>query len=70
MGRIVIIVLALTLQGCAAYTVASIATIAATGKGPVDHATTQITQGECNIVQPFKGQYYCEMPVRYNRSGI
>ena len=70
MGRLALIIIALSLQGCAAYTVASIATFAATGKGPVDHAATLTTQGECNILQPFKGEYYCEMPVTYNRSGI
>ena len=70
MGRLAIIALVLQLQGCAAYTAASIATFATTGKGITDHTTSIVTQGDCNIVQPFKGQYYCEMPVVYNRSGI
>lgn len=68
--RGIVIILALSLQGCAVYTAASVGTFLATGKSITDHGATQITQGDCNIANTVKGQYYCEMPVVYNRSGI
>jgi len=57
-----------TLNGCAAYTVASVGTFAVTGKSLSDHGTSLVTRGDCNITHPFKSQYYCEMPVVYNQN--
>lgn len=64
------ILVLLSLQGCAAYTLVSITTIATTSKGPMDHATSLVSGHECNIAQPLKGQYYCEVVPRYNRNPI
>ena len=60
----------ITLNGCAAYTVASVSSFAATGKSISDHGTSLVTRGDCNFTHPFKGQYYCEMPVVYNQNGF
>lgn len=57
------------LQGCAAYTVASIGSYAVTGKGLGDHAGSAVTGGDCNLIKhTVNGEYICEMPVVYNRS--
>jgi hypothetical protein len=56
-------------QGCAAYTVVSIGSYAATGKSLGDHAGSKITGGDCNLIKhTVNGEYVCEMPVVYNRS--
>ena len=66
-----VILMALFLQGCAAYTVASIGTYATTGKGIGDHVGSAITGGDCNLIKhAYTGEYTCEMPVVYNRNGI
>ena len=58
-----------TLQGCAAYTVVSIGSYAATGKSLGDHAGSKVTGGDCNLIKhTINGEYVCEMPVVYNRS--
>jgi hypothetical protein len=58
-------------QGCAAYTVASIGSYAATGKGVGDHVVSAVTGGDCNVIKhTYTGEYICEMPVVYNRNGI
>jgi len=59
------------LNGCAAYTAASIGSYAVTGKGIGDHAGSLATGGNCNVIKhTFTGQYVCEMPVVYNRSAF
>lgn len=58
------------LNGCAAYTVVSVGTWAATGKSLSDHGTSAVAQGDCNVLHTVNGQYYCEMPVIYNRSAF
>jgi hypothetical protein len=70
--RLTLVMLAvLGLPGCAAYTVASIGTYAATGKGLGDHVGSAITGGDCNLIKhAYTGEYTCEMPVVYNRNGI
>jgi hypothetical protein len=60
------------LQGCA-YTVASTASLATTGKSITDHTLTALVpNSDCNIMNVAKGHYYCEIsdPTQhYNRSG-
>jgi hypothetical protein len=61
----------ISLNGCAAYTVASVGSYAVTGKGLGDHAGSSISGGNCNAIKHLAtGQYICEMPVVYNRNGI
>lgn len=68
---IVLIVMLLSMQGCMAYTVASVGSYAVTGKGIADHAGSAVTGGDCNAIKhTYTGEYICEMPVVYNRSGI
>lgn len=63
--------LIINLNGCAAYTVASVGSYAATGKSLGDHAGSAVTGGDCNtLVHAIQGKYICEMPVVYNRSGF
>lgn len=65
-----VLILCLLLQGCAAYTIASVGSYAATGKGLSDHAGSAVTGGDCNSLKhPIQGKYVCEMPVVYNRNG-
>jgi hypothetical protein len=69
---ILIAVLAVAcLNGCAAYTVASVGSYAFTGKGIGDHAGSLASGGDCNLIKhTVNGQYVCEMPVVYNRSAF
>lgn len=61
----------ISLNGCAAYTVASIGSYAVTGKGIGDHAGSAVTGGDCNVIKhTVNGHYVCEMPVVYNRNGF
>jgi len=60
-----------SLQGCMAYTVVNAGSYVATGKALTDHAGSAITGGDCNVIKhTLRGEYVCEMPVVYNRSGI
>jgi hypothetical protein len=60
-----------SLNGCAVYTVASVGSYATTGKGIGDHAGSAVTGGDCNLIMnTYKGNYVCEMPVVYNRNGF
>lgn len=70
--RLIVIIFTLNaLSGCAAYTVASIGTYAATGKSIGDHGASLASGGDCNTVKHlWNGQYVCEMPVVYNRSSF
>jgi hypothetical protein len=70
--RLTFVLLAvLVLPGCAAYTVACIGTYAATGKGVGDHVGSAVSGGDCNLIKhTYTGEYICEMPVVYNRSGF
>lgn len=72
--RYVLITLILALNGCAHYTVASTATLFTTEKSLTDHAVTAITpNGDCSMLNLFKGQYYCEIrdiSKTYNRNPI
>lgn len=69
--KLTVLLFALALQGCAAYTVASIGTYAVTGKSIGDHAGSAAIGGDCNAIKhTVNGQYICEMPVVYNRNGI
>jgi hypothetical protein len=68
---VVLIVMLLAMQGCAVTTAASVVSYAATGKGVGDHVASAATGGDCNVVKhTVNGQYVCEMPVVYNRSGF
>jgi len=59
----------LILQGCAAYTVASVGSMVTTGKGIGDHAGSAATGGDCNVIKHLlTGQFVCEMPVTYNQN--
>lgn len=69
--RLLIQILTLTqLTGCAAYTVASVGTTLATGRGISEWAATGITGGDCALTNLPKDKYLCEMPVVYNRHGL
>ena len=69
--KLALLAIVLTLQGCAAYTVASLGSYAVSGKGIGDHAAGAVTGGDCNVVKhAWTGEYTCEMPVVYNRSGL
>lgn len=67
------ILLTLCLQGCAAYTVASTATLATTGKSIADHTLTAvIPNSDCGVMNVTKSLYYCEIndpTTHYNRNG-
>ena len=67
-----IIPLVLNLQACA-YTAVSTASFVVTGKSLTDHTVTAIVpNSNCNVTNPLKGQYYCEIDdptVKYNRNG-
>jgi len=66
-----VIILAALQQGCAVYTVASVGTYAATGKGIGDHVGSAVSGGDCNLIKhTYTGEYICEMPVVYNRNGF
>jgi hypothetical protein len=57
------------LEGCASYTVASIGSLAVTGKGLTDHAASKLSSGDCDIIRAVKNlNYYCQMPVVYNQN--
>ena len=58
------------LTGCAAYTVASIGTTLATGRGITEWTATAATGGDCALTNLPKDKYLCEMPVVYNRHGL
>jgi len=65
------------LQGCA-YTVASTATFAVTGKSIGDHAASTITSSDCNMTSTIldneRHSYYCERArepgTTYNRNAF
>jgi hypothetical protein len=60
-----------SLNGCAAYTVASMGSYAVTGKGIGDHAGSALSGGDCNVIKhTYEGKYVCEMPVVYNRNAF
>jgi hypothetical protein len=58
------------LTGCAAYTVASIGTTLATGRGISEWTATGITGADCALTNLAKDKYLCEQPVVYNRHGL
>jgi len=66
------LVLCLTQQGCAAYTVANTTTYIVTDKTIADHTLTAVVpNGDCATNNLFKGLYYCEIrdvSVTYNRN--
>ena len=69
--RLLLLLVAMSLQGCVAYTAVSVATYATTGKGVGDHVASAATGGDCNLIKhTYTGEYVCEMPVVYNRSGF
>lgn len=75
MTRICIVALSLlTLTGCMSYTVVSVGTAAATGKGVGDHIASGATGNDCNSVKLISSRqdYYCEQPrepgTTYNRN--
>ena len=71
MDRILLaLALALTLNGCAVYTVASTATVIATGRSPTDHVATLATGWDCSTLQILQGYYWCEITPTYNQSGL
>ena len=62
------------LSGCAAYTVATTASWAATQKSLADHALSRaIPHADCGMGNVIEDKYYCEIrdPAKtYNRTGI
>jgi len=58
-------------SGCAVYTVTSVGSLAATGKSLTDHASSQLSGGNCDAIRAVKNiSYWCEMPVVYNQNGF
>ena len=71
MKSLIVLLLSLSLSGCAVYTVASLGTMAVTGKAIGDHAGSAATGGDCNTLKHLvDGKYVCEMPVTYNQSSF
>ena len=74
MTKLLILLISVGLQGCAAYTVSSGATLIVTGKSVTDHMTSKLTYGDCDAVRMITRQtYYCEMndpSQTYNRNGL
>jgi len=72
--RYLLICLLLMLNGCAAYSVASTATLVTTNKSLTDHMITAVTpNGDCSMLNVIKGNYYCEIrdiSKTYNRNPI
>ena len=71
---LVTIFLASALSGCAVYTGASIGSMAVTGKTIGDHASSLVTQADCNAWRASTElAYYCEYlrepGTTYNRNG-
>ena len=68
-----LVILALTLSGCAVTTGVNIASYAVTGKGTTDHAVSYVTGSDCNGVRVVThGVWYCEtrnIGKTYNRTG-
>jgi hypothetical protein len=62
MKRLIIPVsLVLALSGCAVYTGASVGSMAVTGKTIGDHASSLVTQADCNAWRAsIELTYYCE----------
>jgi len=75
MKRLIIPVsLVLALSGCAVYTGASVGSVAVTGKTIGDHASSLVTQADCNAWRAsIELTYYCEYlrepGTTYNRNG-
>lgn len=65
------IIIAGTLQGCAAYTVTSGMVYLTTDKALPDHMSSTLAQADCNAVRVVtQGTYYCEtrdISKTYNR---
>ena len=70
-----IIPILILLNGCA-YTVASTASLAVTGKSISDHAASTLTQNDCNSISYVRGEtdYLCERArepgTTYNRTAF
>ena len=60
MRTLLIIALAISLQGCLAYTAASTGSMVVTGKSLTDYGATYVTGNDCKTLQLFEGKYYCE----------
>jgi uncharacterized membrane protein len=70
----VTVFLASALSGCAVYTGASVVSVTATGKTVGDHASSLVTQKDCNAWRAsVELTYYCEYlrepGTTYNRNG-
>lgn len=74
MGRVIGLILVVSLQGCMTYTAANAGVIATTGKGLVDHtATAVVPNSNCDLMNLAKGLYYCEIrdvSTTYNRNSF
>lgn len=73
---ILILICLINLSGCVAYTAVSATSFVATGKSVGDHASSAVTQADCNAVKYGTGgqDYYCEVPrepgTTYNRNSF
>ena len=71
---LVLVAMCAYLSGCAAYTVASAASLMATQKSMADHALSKVIPGaDCGAVNIIRDKYYCEIrdvAETYNRTGI
>lgn len=75
MKRLVLLYLVLSLQGCAVYTGASLASYATTGKSIGDHTATKLTNADCDVWRAsIELTYYCEYlrepGTTYNRTAF
>jgi hypothetical protein len=71
---ITLIAICAYLQGCAAYSLASGASLVTTGKSVGDHVLSNtIPHADCTALNLVKDKYYCEVrdiSKTYNRTGI
>jgi len=74
MTKWIILLSTLAASGCSTYTVTSATAWALTGKSIPDHATSKLTQADCDAVRMVtRLTYYCEVrdpSVTYNRNGL
>lgn len=75
--RLLFVVFAISmLSGCMTYTAVSVGSIATTGRGITDNASSLASGNDCNTIKLVRGlqDYYCEQPrepgTTYNRNSF
>lgn len=60
-----------SLNGCAVYNTANVASFVSTGKGIGDHGASIITGADCNLFKHlWSGEYVCEVTPIYNQNPL